>query len=371
MKKWRRLIGATALALVGVFATFAGQPSAQEGLSAGHILVTDVELQTVIRIDPATGAQELVVPAGSLSVPVGVAIDVNGDILVANLTSQSKVVRIDPATGGITVETELSSKIPGSPRSLDVDRSGLIYVSHTSAGIHGVTRFNPATGDAASFVGGIFEAVAGVDAASDGLVFLAGRDSVSADAAVFRVNFTSGIRTVLSSGDNLFGTADDVAVEDDDHVLVVDDSTALDPTLGGVFRVHRGTGNQTVVSQGGSFMQPTGIDTGCDGEIFVLDGDARAVFRVDPRTGAQTTVSSGNLINFPSSIAVVPGPARRLPYSTLTSPHSWPPGSPDWPTLSGRLSSRTLLSISIWTRTMTASETATTSAAAHQPVRRA
>ncbi|MGH9892800.1 MAG: hypothetical protein ACREA0_12580, partial [bacterium] len=102
-----------------------------------------------------------------------------------------------------------------------------------------------------------------------------------------------------------------VAVEDDDHVLVVDDSTALDPTLGGVFRVHRGTGNQTVVSQGGRFMQPTGIDPGRDGEIFVLDGDARAVFRVDPRTGAQTTVSSGNLINFPSSIAVVPGPARR------------------------------------------------------------
>ena len=64
----------------------------------------------IVRVDPVTGAQSVVVSfladAGLIGiVPTGIAIDANGDLLVTydQLGAGGGVLRVDPVTGAVTV----------------------------------------------------------------------------------------------------------------------------------------------------------------------------------------------------------------------------------------------------------------------------
>lgn len=100
------------------------------------------------------------------------------------------------------------------------------------------------------------------------------------------------------------------------------DFTAFTSGFGGVVCVVPDTGVQHVISQAGSFRQPSDVAISPDGKVFVADQDALtlpggpdtgAVFNVDPNSGAQTAVSSGGSFVRPEGIAVVPGVAPRPP----------------------------------------------------------
>jgi hypothetical protein len=60
----------------------------------------------VIRVDPATGAQTTVSSGGSFDAPSGIALEADGDILVADVQAFADflggVIRVDPATGAQT-----------------------------------------------------------------------------------------------------------------------------------------------------------------------------------------------------------------------------------------------------------------------------
>jgi DNA-binding beta-propeller fold protein YncE len=78
-----------------------------------------------------------------------------------------------------------------------------------------------------------------------------------------------------------------VAVEADDGDILVADRDAFGGFLGAVIRIDPLSGAQTTVSEGGTFVDPTGVALEADGGD-ILVADARAgVIRVDPRSGAQ------------------------------------------------------------------------------------
>jgi hypothetical protein len=77
---------------------------------AGDILVADTGAFAgfqggVIRVDPASGAQTTVSSGGSFFDPSGVALEADGDILVADqnaFAGPGGVIRVDPASGAQT-----------------------------------------------------------------------------------------------------------------------------------------------------------------------------------------------------------------------------------------------------------------------------
>ena len=93
-------------------------------------------------------------------------------------------------------------------------------------------------------------------------------------------------------------------------LLVADSQTGSDQR-GAIIRVNPLTGAQTLVSGGGSFVDPSGIAFGQHGQLLVVDGNAfgggGALFAVNPLTGAQTAISSGGAFVNPGGVAVGPG----------------------------------------------------------------
>ncbi len=67
----------------------------------GDILVADASAG-VIRVDPVTGAQTIVSSGGLLQSIHSVAVEANGDIVVAD-TGAAAVIRIDPVTGAQSI----------------------------------------------------------------------------------------------------------------------------------------------------------------------------------------------------------------------------------------------------------------------------
>jgi streptogramin lyase len=302
--------------------------SAALTLAGDDIIVSDLDTNAVIRVNPTTGAQDLVAQGGLISGPSDVALDVNGDILVIT-SGATRVVRINPATGAQTADASGSS-ITGVPVGIAVDRaSGFVYLAdvNTQCGlprlpcIYALTQFDPATGNHPALVGGIFTGLSGVAVASGGVTFATGWISTSPNAALFRADVSNGVRSTTTSGGNLYRTSDAV-VEADGRVAIIDSSVTYGPTFGGVIRVTPATGAQQVLSQAGNFQYPVAIDVGAAGALYVADRNADAVIRVDATTGAQLVVSQGNLLTSPNGIAVVPSARifRPIPHLPIVPP---------------------------------------------------
>jgi sugar lactone lactonase YvrE len=138
----------------------------------GDILVVDLEAFDdpdsepqfrfpggVIRVDPVTGAQTTVSSGGLFSDPIGIAVEADGNILVADRFAGlgtppfffGGLIRVDPATGA---QTTLSSLGTGddltNPTAVAVEADGNI-IAATGSTLH---RVDPVTG-AASFLAGV------------------------------------------------------------------------------------------------------------------------------------------------------------------------------------------------------------------------
>lgn len=133
-----------------------------------------------------------------------------------------------------------------------------------------------------------------------------------------RVDAVTGDHTVISSG-GLFVELWDVAVEADGQLLVGDLQVKA------IFRVDPASGSQAVVSSGGHFLRPQAIALEADGSILIADnGDifpsrSDTIFRIDPVTGSQTVVATGGFLNLQAieveadgNILVVDGQGDRL-----------------------------------------------------------
>jgi streptogramin lyase len=314
----RALTRATLLAL----AALALLPAAGAGavtLSPGDAVVVDDGalggVGAVIKVDPLSGAQTTVT-SGLENVARGVALESDNQILVTEFQGFggfTGVTRVDPATGAKTTVSE--DGLFSVPSGLAVEPDGDILVADPSAGL---IRVDPVSGEQTLVsAGGSLAIPLGVAVEADGDILVADRDAFG--GGLIRVDPVSGAQTTVSSGGS-FSQPSGVAVEADGDILVANAGNSgggsgcdvICPPAS-VTRVDPVTGDQTTVSASGSFVDPFGIAVEADGDILVADqnafGGPGGVFRVDPVSGAQMAVSSGGSFERPSGIAVVPAAA--------------------------------------------------------------
>jgi len=186
----------------------------------------------LLKVDPATGEQEVLVSGEFFSFPRALAIADDGDILVLNSGSDG-LVRFDPDSGTVVPVASVSGT------AMTLDTNGQLVV----AGGPNVLSVDPDTGSSA-VVGPNLQSVGGIAVDGTGDVFLLHRDSGTGLARLTRLDPSSGATTLVSEG-ALLGS---------------------------------GAG-------GGLVRTPTG-------DLFALT-NAREVVKVDPATGTQTLVASG------------------------------------------------------------------------------
>ncbi len=340
----------------------------------GDIYVADPGAFTgggVISVNPTTGARTTVsentAPAGgpSFTVPWAIALEADGDILVADQQAfggSGGVIRVDPTTGARTTVSENTAPAGGpsfvAPTGIAVEADGDILVADLQAfgGSGGVIRVDPTTGarttvsaNTAPAGGPSFDNPNSLAVASNGDIVVADDNAfalplLAGTGGVIRVNPATGARTTISEntapvGAPLFSDPSGVALEANGDILV-GDPNAFAGSTGGVIGVNPATGARTTVSEntaplgGPSFAEPFGVALEAEGDILVADmeafGGSGGVVRVDPTTGARTTASEntapagGPSFDQPTDVAVVPNP----PDTTIDSGPSDPTNDP-------------------------------------------
>jgi hypothetical protein len=272
-------------------------------LTPGDIFVVDQGVPGIIRVDPTTGNQAVVSSASFLAGPRGIALDANGDILVASgFDFTGGVVRVDPATGNQTVVS--SGGFFVQPADLALDANGDILVADFSAG---VIRVNAVTG-AQTVVssGGNFTTISGIAIAANGDIIISDFDNfLEGPGEVIRVNPLTGAQHVVSTGGNFFNPAG-IAIAANGDILVANQGF-YPGGVNSIIRVNPVTGAQTVVFSSSSIL-PAAIELDAAGDILAADYFG-SVIKLDPKTGGHTIVSSGGSFVQPIGIAIVP-PAR-------------------------------------------------------------
>jgi streptogramin lyase len=255
--------GATGEAVVGDGAAF-GSPVGVDVEADGNLLVLDVDLAAVFRVDPVTGDRTIVSDANTGSGPAferlygGIAVEADGNVVVT--AGAGAVIRVDPVTGDRTIVSD----------------------ADTGSG----PAFGAPLGNVAS------ERSIAVEA--DGNLLVLDAELV----AVFRVDPVTGDRTIVSDADTGSGAAfgaplRGVAVEADGNVVV---TVVAAGAAGAVIRVDPVTGDRTIVSDastgdGGALLGAYGIAVEADGNLVVTDDLLWAVIRVDPVSGDRTNAS--------------------------------------------------------------------------------
>jgi hypothetical protein len=286
----------------------------------GSILVTNVAARSLVRADPATGDRSVVsgcVDAACTS-QVGsgpeflnprliTRDDDDGSFLVTDRSENTvcAVVRVDPTSGDRIVvsgctDAACSSQVGSGPSmervfGIEVEQSGDILVADTLA--------------------------------------LLRIDAVNGNRSVLSGCADPSCTVEVGTGPS-FGEPIGVGIEASGDVLLTDSSE--NSTFSALFRVDPSTGARTIVSgcanpecssvigAGPNFIKAWGIAFEADGDPLITDRGLDAVLHVDPTTGDRTVVSgcldascaaaagSGTLLSEPLGIAVVPEPSGWL-----------------------------------------------------------
>jgi hypothetical protein len=214
--------------------------------------------------------------------PRSVAIDANGDVLVAEYSqpfnSNVSVVRINPFSGSQEVFSSganafgvVASHATGDIYIQDPFGSGTVHVDS-------VTGAQTPTG----FGGGSLEGSFAIDQNGD-LIF-------GNNHEVDRVNHLTGASTVVAqNGLIIGGKVWSVAVEPGGTILAAA-GTNNGINSANLVRIDPVTGAQTLVSSNGNFSTVEDITVGDNGAIYVIDGN-HTLIQVDPVTGQQTVLS--------------------------------------------------------------------------------
>jgi DNA-binding beta-propeller fold protein YncE len=185
--------------------------------SDGQILVTDPGAfeGSLIRIDPRTGQQSAFSRGGFLTNanhPFGVTVETNGNILVAT-TNAGGIVRINPLSGQQSVVVPARGLLK-SPRGIALDQQGMIYVADEGQ----VVRVDPRNGSATPIAAGNrLETLMGIVLTSKGVFVTDGnaKGVIRIDPATAEQEF------VAETG--RFGSPYGLAVTEGGDLLVVDE----------------------------------------------------------------------------------------------------------------------------------------------------
>ncbi|MFJ4776306.1 hypothetical protein [Streptomyces sp. NPDC088762] len=297
--------------------------TAENAIPAGTILLSDSEAfgcqGAVHMVDPGTGLQAFFALGGDLVGATGIAVEADGNVVVTKdrqYPGTGTLLRLSRSDGKTTQRVVSSEGNFVAPCAVAVEGNGNILVADLSSkGPGAIIRIDPVTGDQTvlSVSDGTLDPLrpGGVCVAADGTVVVveqAGPVPEPAAPRVVRIDPVTGVRTVVSAG-GAFVSPVDVAIDHDGNILVVD-ANAFTGSSGGVIKVDPVSGAQSVVSSGGSFDSPTAIAVEADGSLLIADNKAKTgeptLFRVNPATGAQQVLASGLPFRALTGVKVVP-----------------------------------------------------------------
>lgn len=275
-------------------------------LRTGDLLVANGIGGDILKIDPLTGAQEVISSGGSLSRPLGIAVGPDGRIFAVdedypNGVANGALFEIDPVTGAQSI---ISLNFNRGPSGIAIDDEYNLYVSEQLVNDRTV-RIEPATGAVTAAYGGPSQFNRPMLPAVQGTTLIVpnrGRPGRS-EGTVYRVDLTTGQASLIAS----LNEPHAAAIEADGNYLIADAQT--------LYRIDKGTLGLSVLASG--FGSLTGLAIEADGSIITADrGTTKRLWRVDPVTGDAVVLSSGGLLDEPFQVAVymaaVPEP------STLT-----------------------------------------------------
>jgi sugar lactone lactonase YvrE len=225
---------------------------------SGEFFITDTGCNAVVALDPATGKQRLVSCRGILGMPIGIAMDHNGELLVANAMS---VVRVNPDSGAQALAT--TGGLLRVPVAVAVAHNGdLLVVDLLGA----VVRVDATTGTQTLVTsGGYLERPQGIAVKGHEayLTDVATPDGNFGIGRIIKVDLNSGRQTVVSEGGNLVGPVG-ITFESGGRLVVADPYTINEASQelfdGGIILVDATTGSQTLLARGnGEFLNPRGV----------------------------------------------------------------------------------------------------------------
>ena len=294
-------LGATSmlkLLLVTAVILTAARPSSAVTLLPGDILVGDQANDSIVRIDPVTGAQTVIAQGDQLNSPSGITMDLSGYILVAD-NANSRLVRIDPTDG--SQQMIYQSAAPLVDLVLEDSTHALVAVGPLATFPNSVRRIDMVnqTEQVITFNNHIDD-VTGIVRSDDGNVYVS--EVVSAGGQNQNVGVVgvdpAGQQSVVSVNGN-FRDPVDIVIEAPGSLLV------LDSTAESIVRVNAASGAQSLVFSNAAFDLVSSLARESDGHLLVSDQLAAAVYRIDPLGGTMTTLTSGVNLSRPISLYVV------------------------------------------------------------------
>ena len=326
--------GAGSLDGTGVAARFAG-PSSVAIDNGGTVYVADTNSNTIRKITAAgvvttfagspgvRGSADGAGSAASFDVPIGVAVDSSGNVLVADNNS-STIRRITPAgvvttlagTAGVVGSTDGTGATASFnfPTGVAADSAGNVYVADsrnhtirkisaggavtTLAGSPGRPGAADGVGSAASF-NGPWEVA--VDGASNVYVADSGNDTIRKISAAGVVTTLAGSPGTRGSADGvgsaaLFDTPTGIAIDGAGNVYVGDGANHIvrKVTAAGVVTTVAGApgvdGSADGTGSAASFSSPVGVASEAAGVVYVADRNNSAIRKVTT-AGVVTTIA--------------------------------------------------------------------------------
>jgi DNA-binding beta-propeller fold protein YncE len=246
----------------------------------GSLVVADLGVPNakdgaIIRVDPLTGVQTLVSSGGEFYDPAGIAVAPDGQLYVVDNRApdnEGAVIRVDPRTGAQTLVTERSD-LPGRneldlPFGIAIESDGnLVVANRVSADqippncqpLGKVVRVNPVTGlqQEIGNAGSIAWPL-GIAVAPDGGILVP--NECPRGGGVIRLDPLLGDQAEITPNgeQDVLVTPERIAFDPSGALLVSDFNLGPDRD-GGIVRVDPQGGEQTLVRAGDLFNHPLGI----------------------------------------------------------------------------------------------------------------
>ncbi len=298
-------------------------------LLEGDIIVTDITLNAVYRVEP-NGTRTILSSGGSLDTPRAIVAGPTGMLFVTDSGNANAVIRIDPALPATANQAIVTSGGAfSSPRGIAIDANGDFLVAEPNDKT--IYRVNPASGAQSVFSRGTgadesFHFPSDLVRAGDGGLVVTDAPTdpppvngvpvpPNSNKRLLRVGPSGGPPSVLTKADK-FRFPRGVAVASTGNYVIAD-SGATTPSVvsPSLILVDRLTNAQSFAPLSLPLQGPRGVAVDLNGNLVVADFTAKAVYRVDKTTGTRTTLTTDPSLG-PWGITVV-GKQNEVPKANL------------------------------------------------------
>jgi len=258
-------------------------------LSSGDFIVLDSDANSLIKVDPSNGNQEVILSGPLLSDPSDLVVDKDGNLLVTSFVGP--LIKIDMFACTQSVIATANPIVVFS--SIAIDLNDQIIIG--DAGSETIWRVDPNNGNIVPItpIGSTLDPLGlAVDAAGDIIGVRPGFE------IVFRIDPSDGSETTIFSGSPLSDPID-VAIDSNGDLIIPDDDffiLKIDPL---------GT-STTLVTSNGLIENTQGITLDTNEDIILTDWFTDSLIRIDPSDGSQSLISNGGFFIFPREVVEYP-----------------------------------------------------------------